>query len=53
MRRGGPPSQFRDFNEVTKGAEKVEGLFTLYTRPATTSTAKFAPISSTRPCSFP
>jgi Met-zincin/Domain of unknown function (DUF5117) len=27
-RRG--PSQFRDFNEVTKGAEKVDGLFTLY-----------------------
>jgi hypothetical protein len=29
-RRGMPNSQFRDFNEVTKGAEKIEGLFTLY-----------------------
>ena len=29
-RRGGPPSHFRDFNEVTKGAEKIDGLFTLY-----------------------
>src|SRR5580704_13257869 len=29
--RRGPPSPFRDFNEVTKGADKVEGLFTLYT----------------------
>ena len=28
--RRGLPSQFRDFNEVTKGAEKIEGLFTLY-----------------------
>lgn len=28
--RPGPPSNFRDFNEVTKDAEKVEGLFTLY-----------------------
>ena len=31
--RGGPRprgGQFRDFNEVTLGAEKVEGLFTLY-----------------------
>ena len=31
---GGPgrgrPSQFRDFNEVTRGAEKIEGLFTLH-----------------------
>jgi hypothetical protein len=27
--RGGP-GPFRDFNEVTQGAEKVEGLFTLY-----------------------
>jgi hypothetical protein len=26
----GRPSQFRDFNEVTRGAEKTEGLFTLY-----------------------
>ncbi len=24
------PAQFRDFNEVTKGAEKIDGLFTLY-----------------------
>ena len=24
------PSQFRDFNEVTRGAEKIDGLFTLY-----------------------
>ena len=23
-------TRFRDFNEVTKGAEKIEGLFTLY-----------------------
>ena len=33
-RAGGPnrarPSHFRDFNEVTRGAEKVEGLFTLH-----------------------
>ena len=29
--RRGMPSQFRDFNEVTRGAEKIEGLFTLYT----------------------
>jgi hypothetical protein len=29
--RRGAPSQFRDFNEVTRGAEKVDGLFTLYT----------------------
>ena len=29
--RRGTPSHFRDFNEVTKGADKVEGLFTLYT----------------------
>ncbi len=29
--RRGMPSQFRDFNEVTRGADKVEGLFTLYT----------------------
>ena len=29
--RRGAPSQFRDFNEVTRGADKVEGLFTLYT----------------------
>jgi hypothetical protein len=29
--RRGMPNQFRDFNEVTKGADKVEGLFTLYT----------------------
>jgi hypothetical protein len=28
--RGGRPTPFRDFNEVTKGAEKIEGLFTLY-----------------------
>ena len=31
---GGPqrgrPNQFRDFNEVTRGAEKIEGLFTLH-----------------------
>jgi hypothetical protein len=26
----GPANNFRDFNEVTKGAEKVDGLFTLY-----------------------
>ncbi|MFO0892721.1 MAG: zinc-dependent metalloprotease [Isosphaeraceae bacterium] len=26
----GPTSNFRDFNEVTKGAEKIDGLFTLY-----------------------
>jgi hypothetical protein len=26
----GRPNTFRDFNEVTKGAEKIEGLFTLY-----------------------
>ncbi len=26
----GRPSQFRDFNEVTRGAEKIEGLFTLH-----------------------
>jgi hypothetical protein len=26
----GRPNQFRDFNEVTRGAEKTEGLFTLY-----------------------
>ncbi len=26
----GPGNNFRDFNEVTRGAEKVEGLFTLY-----------------------
>jgi len=26
----GRPNPFRDFNEVTKGAEKTEGLFTLY-----------------------
>ncbi len=25
-----PSSNFRDFNEVTKGAEKIDGLFTLY-----------------------
>ena len=25
-----PGNNFRDFNEVTRGAEKVEGLFTLY-----------------------
>ncbi|MFI5455430.1 MAG: zinc-dependent metalloprotease [Isosphaerales bacterium] len=29
MQRG-RPNPFRDFNEVTKGAEKTEGLFTLY-----------------------
>ncbi len=33
-RAGGPnrprPNQFRDFNEVTRGAEKIEGLFTLH-----------------------
>ena len=29
-RRAAVPSPFRDFNEVTKGAEKIEGLFTLY-----------------------
>jgi hypothetical protein len=29
-RARGVPSPFRDFNEVTKGAEKIEGLFTLY-----------------------
>jgi hypothetical protein len=33
-RAGGPnrarPSQFRDFNEVTRGAEKIDGLFTLH-----------------------
>jgi len=33
-RAGGPqrprPNPFRDFNEVTKGAEKIEGLFTLH-----------------------
>ena len=28
--RRGTPSQFRDFNEVTRGAEKIDGLFTLY-----------------------
>ena len=28
--RRGTPSQFRDFNDVTKGADKVDGLFTLY-----------------------
>ena len=28
--RGGRGAQFRDFNEVTRGAEKIEGLFTLY-----------------------
>jgi hypothetical protein len=28
QRRG--PNQFRDFNEVTRGAEKIEGLFTLH-----------------------
>ena len=31
---GGPqrgrPTQFRDFNEVTRGAEKIDGLFTLH-----------------------
>ncbi len=26
----GRPNQFRDFNEVTRGAEKIEGLFTLH-----------------------
>jgi hypothetical protein len=26
----GPGSNFRDFNEVTRGADKIEGLFTLY-----------------------
>lgn len=26
----GPANNFRDFNEVTRNAEKVEGLFTLY-----------------------
>ena len=29
-RRGMPNNPFRDFNEVTKNAEKVDGLFTLY-----------------------
>jgi len=29
MQRG-RPNPFRDFNEVTKGAEKTDGLFTLY-----------------------
>ncbi len=33
-RAGGPnrgrPTQFRDFNEVTRGAEKIDGLFTLH-----------------------
>ena len=33
-RAGGPnrgrPNQFRDFNEVTRGAEKIDGLFTLH-----------------------
>ena len=24
------PNQFRDFNEVTRGAEKIDGLFTLH-----------------------
>ena len=28
--RRGPPSPFRDFGELTKGAEKIDGLFTLY-----------------------
>jgi hypothetical protein len=28
--RRAAPSPFRDFNEVTRGAEKTEGLFTLY-----------------------
>jgi hypothetical protein len=28
--RRGTPSPFRDFNEVTKGAEKIDGLFALY-----------------------
>jgi Met-zincin/Domain of unknown function (DUF5117) len=28
--RRGIPSHFRDFNEVTRGAEKIDGLFTLY-----------------------
>jgi hypothetical protein len=26
----GPGNNFRDFNEVTRGAEKIDGLFTLY-----------------------
>ncbi len=26
----GRPNQFRDFNEVTRGAEKIDGLFTLH-----------------------
>ncbi len=26
----GPGQNYRDFNEVTRGAEKVDGLFTLY-----------------------
>ena len=26
----GPGQNYRDFNEVTRGAEKIEGLFTLY-----------------------
>jgi hypothetical protein len=26
----GPEKKFRDFHEVTKGAEKIDGLFTLY-----------------------
>ncbi len=28
--RRGPPSPFRDFGEVTRNAEKIDGLFTLY-----------------------
>ncbi|WP_165243774.1 zinc-dependent metalloprotease [Paludisphaera soli] len=28
--RPGPQGNFRDFNEVTKDAEKIDGLFTLY-----------------------
>ena len=44
--RRGAPSPFRDFNEVTTGAEKVEGC-SRSTRSGITSTPRFAPISST------
>ncbi len=33
MRRGGAMGNYRDFNEVTKDTEKIEGLFTFYKKP--------------------
>ena len=49
----GPAGPGRDFNEVTRGAEKIEGLLHPLSQGASTSTRSSCPISSISRFSFP